>query len=90
MPAIQQRKMSKVLIATYTAYNYFVIPPALAKIIDNKDYVESYYVKWDTLYIDLTNGETIEIQMKNSCDPDYKYPEETKIEDLEDHPYLQK
>lgn len=80
--------MSKVLVAKYIAYNYFVIPPALAKIIDDKDKVENYYVKWDTLYIQFTNGETREIKLTKDEDPDYKYPEDIWIENLENHEWL--
>ena len=89
MPAITNKKMSQVLIAEYITYSYFVIPKGLAKIIDNKDYVKDYGVKWNTLYINLTNGETIEIQMKYSSDPDYSDPDNIMIEDLENHPFIE-
>lgn len=81
--------MSKVLVATYNNESLFVIPKGLAKIIDNKDFVEEYWVRWNTLYIKLTNGETIEIQEKAYTEHEQKCPDIIQIEDIENYPYLQ-
>ena len=79
--------MSKVLVASFSNDLYFKIPKALARIINNKNYVEDYYVIWSTLYINLTNGEQIKIE--SSCESgDNKRPNSIQIENSEDYPYL--
>ena len=37
------------------------------------DDVEDYSVKWTTLYIELKNGEVIEIDNYQECDTDWKW-----------------
>ena len=43
--------------------------------------VEDYSVKWTTLYIELKNGEVIEIDNYQECDTDWKWANEVQAYD---------
>jgi hypothetical protein len=76
------RMSYKVLIATYTVEESFVIPKNID--LENEEKVESYWVKYNTLHIKLTNGKHIEIDNQGWVNNyDYKYPsnDETRIEE---------
>ena len=61
----------------------FVVPKGID--LENKEQVKEYWVKWEVLYIDLTNGKTLKVSSFQGVeDPDFKYPEETDIKDAED------
>tara|TARA_R100001460_G_scaffold5734_5_gene15635 strand:+ start:11 stop:268 length:258 start_codon:yes stop_codon:yes gene_type:complete len=45
------------------------------------DDVEDYSVKWTTLYIELKNGEVIEVNNYHECDTDWKWANEVQAFD---------
>ena len=84
---IKTSKMSKVLVAEYRGMSLFKIPKDIN--LEDKTMVKDYGVKWDKLYIEFvdTTREELIIKASSSDDIDYKYPNETSIqlvEDLED------
>ena len=56
----------------YTSYSLFYVPDKYN--IHDKKIVEDFYIKWNSLRITLTNGETIEIEGEEPT-TDMKYPE---------------
>ena len=56
----------------YTSYSNFLVP--LKYNIHDKKIVEDFYIKWNTLRITLTNGETIQIEGDDTS-ADMKYPD---------------
>lgn len=68
-------KMSyKVVIATYTVEECFVIPKNID--LENKEQVESYWIKYNNLNIILTNGKHIKIDSNGWIqDNGLKYPD---------------
>ena len=76
----------KVLIANYSVSECFVIPDNIN--LEDKSQVAGYYVKYLTLYIELTNGEIIEVENQGWIhNNDFKYPsnDETEIDDAYNH-----
>jgi len=71
----------KCLVAEYKQTTTFKLPLGLD--LENKNIVEEYWVKWNTLTIKLENGETLTIA-GSDCEDDKKHPEETRLEDAED------
>jgi hypothetical protein len=74
-------KNMKCLVAEYRQTTTFKLPLGLD--LENKNIVEEYWVKWNTLTIKLENGETL-IIAGSDCEDDKKHPEETRLEDAED------
>jgi len=72
---------SKVLVATFMTQAVFKIPKGLD--LYDKTIVKEFYVRYDTLYIEYTNGKTEEIEQEFEDEP--KRPDETNIEDAEDY-----
>ncbi len=74
----------QVVIATYAApRSTYVVPKGFD--LENKEQVKDYWVKYGTLYIKLTNEKVLKVEALHGIeDPDYKYPEETHIEDSDD------
>ena len=73
---------NKIVRASYTVDDVFCIPKNIN--LEDKTQVESWGVKYHTLYIYLTNGKELEISNRGWIDScDYKYPSETKILDAE-------
>jgi hypothetical protein len=68
-----------VLKVEYTEYHLFKIPVGID--LEDKTHVESYNVIWNKLYINLVNGNTIEIypDQTRQSPVDYKYPTNTEI-----------
>lgn len=71
---------SKVLVATFMTQAVFKIPKGLN--LYDKTIVKKFYVRYDTLYIEYTDGRTDEIEQEFCDEP--KHPHETNIEDAED------
>ena len=71
---------SKVLWARYFPREVcFRIPENID--LEDKTKVANYDVRWETLYITLVDGTTIEIEKHSEIEDDGKYPFETVIED---------
>jgi len=60
----------------YDSYSNFLVPYKYN--IYDKKIVEDFYIKWNTLRITLTNGETIEIEGEEPT-TDMKYPSDTNL-----------
>jgi hypothetical protein len=71
---------SKVLVATFMTQAVFKIPKGLN--LYDKTIVKEFYVRYDTLYIEYTDGRTDKIEEEYNDEP--KEPDETNIEDAED------
>ena len=71
---------SKVLVATFMTQAVFKIPKGLN--LYDKTIVKEFYVRYDTLYIEYTDGRTDKIEEEYNDEP--KHPDETNIEDAED------
>jgi hypothetical protein len=76
----------KLVVATYTKYMFFKIPKDID--LDNKEQVESWHVKYNTLYINLVKSETIEVKVSYEDEDNYKYPDTVKIEDKDEYEFL--
>jgi hypothetical protein len=72
----------KVVIASYTAESYFLVPKHISINEDN------YTVKWGKLFITDENGKEIEIEQTMESEIDYKFPNDTRIEDADDYEFL--
>lgn len=77
----------QVVIATYAPPRYtYVVPKGFD--LNNKEQVKEYWVKYGTLYIRLTNKKVLKVEALHGLeDPDYKYPDETEIEDADEGHY---
>lgn len=76
--------MSKVVIVNYTHSDAFKIPKGLD--LEDKEQVEDWSVKYNTLYIYKTDGSKLEIQAEGWIHHfDYKYPQDETIENRDDH-----
>ena len=65
---------NKVVKVTYHVYDVFCIPKNIN--LEDKSQVKGWSVKWNKLYITLTNGKKLEISsMGWKDDFDYKYPD---------------
>ena len=71
---------SKVLVATFMTQAVFKIPKGLN--LYDKTIVKEFYVRYDTLYIEYTDGRTDKIEEEYNNES--KEPDETNIEDAED------
>lgn len=83
-------EQKKVLICSYTIDECFKIPIGLD--LENKDQVKEWWVKYNRLYVELTNGTELEIESQGWIhNYDYKYPsnfdEETSIHNAEEYGY---
>jgi hypothetical protein len=74
---------NKIVRASYTTEDVFCIPKNIN--LEDKTQVKSWNVKYNTLYIYLTNGKELEISNRGWIDScDYKYPRKTEILDAEE------
>ena len=71
---------SKVLVATFMTQAVFKIPKGLD--LYDKTIVKEFYVRYNTLYIEYTDGRTDKIEEEYNNES--KEPDETNIEDAED------
>lgn len=83
--------------ASYTTSTYFKIPDNIDGVgalpigkagttsIDDADNL-SYYVKWNKLYILTQDGLTLEIEGLQE-EPDFKYPDSTKLLNDDEVPF---
>ena len=71
---------SKVLVATFMTQAVFKIPKGLD--LYDKTIVKEFYVRYNILYIEYTDGRTDKIEEEYNDEP--KHPDETNIEDAED------
>ena len=80
MSAIPQQKVVRV---TYTIDDVFRIPSWID--LENKEQVENWGVKYNTLHIYLTNGKILDINSEDWISgQDYKYPSDNaEIEDID-------
>lgn len=74
--------MSKLVIANYRHTDAFKIPKGLD--LEDKKQVKCWGIKWGTLCILKTNGTELRINSLG-WDNDYKYPQDTFIEDRADY-----
>ena len=74
--------MNKVVKVTYEKSDYFPVPKNID--LDNKEQVKCWYVKWNELYILLTNGKEIMIESVGFVDQelDYKDPDNVEVKDV--------
>ena len=76
----------QVLIATYHVFSYFKVPDGIN--LEDKEQVSQYNIKWNTLQIELKNGEIMEIEStKNEHEPDLKYCDGERIDDYNKYQY---
>jgi len=72
----------KVVKACYIIDSAFCIPKNID--LDDKTQVKDWGVKWNKLFITLTNGKELEIEATiDNSDFDFKYPTNTKVIDAE-------
>jgi hypothetical protein len=81
MNAVYNQK--KVVKVTYCHEDFFRIPTNID--LENKDQVEEWWVKWNTLYIKLKDIEEVVQIESEGLEQDMKYPDDQTIEDADDH-----
>jgi hypothetical protein len=82
-PEPEPEKERKIVMATYYVEEMFIVPKHID--LENKDQVKDYGVKRNVLYIELTDGKTIDIEGNGWINNiDYKYPDTIRIEDASD------
>lgn len=70
--------MVKYIVAEYTCYSKFRVP-------DDIDLEKvKWWIKHNTLHIELPNGDVLEIESEYEIEGDYKYPNKTEIEEEEE------
>jgi hypothetical protein len=74
---------SKIVKATYSVDVAFCIPKNIN--LEDETQVKDWGVKWNKLYITLTNGKELKIDCWAESDIDYKYPDNTEITEAEDY-----
>lgn len=72
----------KVVIATYWHNDAFVIPKGLD--LEDKTVVKEWCIKYNTMFVELASGERLQIESQGWWEMEFKYPNETKIEDADD------
>jgi hypothetical protein len=70
--------MPKYVLAEFSCYSRFLIPEGI-----DLDTVK-WWVKHNTLHIELENGETLEIEPEGEVEVDAKYPTNTEIVEEDD------
>ncbi len=70
----------QVVVATYYTYVPFLLPEG----VDLNAEGVKWWIKWNTLYIELPDNRSFEIECLYEPDTDYKYPNKTSIEPAED------
>jgi hypothetical protein len=65
------------ITAYYHGYSIFKTPPGIN--LEDKTVVKDWWIKWNALYIEYTNGQTVEYAPL-STDDGHKWPEDTYIE----------
>jgi hypothetical protein len=74
---------NKVVKVSYTINDVFCIPKNIN--LEDETQVECWEVKYNRLYIYLTNGKELKISSKGWIeDPGYKYPDKSEIVDAEE------
>jgi hypothetical protein len=81
MNAVYNQK--KVVKVTYCHEDFFRIPTNVD--LENKDQVEEWWVKWNTLYIKLKDIEEVVQIESEGLEQEMKYPDDQTIEDADDH-----
>lgn len=76
----------KCVIASYVVEECFKVPSNID--LENKEQVESYFVKYNILHIKLKNGKEIKV---DNCgwihEHDFKHPEKVAVADAEEYMY---
>ena len=74
---------SQVIQAEYTLYSTFVVPEWID--LDDRDQVEKWWIKWDTMYIEMVDGREIEVKPYIAAEDcaDYKRPDDTLLNEEE-------
>jgi hypothetical protein len=74
--------MNKVVKVTYEKSDYFPVPKNID--LNNKEQVMCWYVKWNELYILLTNKKEIMIESVGFLgeELDYKDPDNVEVKDV--------
>ena len=70
----------QVIASTYCPVTiFFIVPKGID--LNNKEQVVNHWVKYGVLFIELTDGKTIQVQAFFEPEPDYKWPDKTVISD---------
>jgi len=72
----------QMVVATYNIEHFFKVPKGID--LENKKQVKSYWVKYNTLHIEMVNDEIVDIETV-SDESQLKYPDDLKIEPYDDH-----
>lgn len=73
-----------VINAEFKVYSTYVIPEGID--IHDKEQVDCYWVKWDTLYIEMKDGRRFEVEPYISArHNDFKRPEDITFESAEEN-----
>lgn len=82
IPNLQEEKQLQYVTATYYVEECFKVPRNID--LNDKSQVKEYYVKFDKLYINLTNGKKIEVDNDGWINNyDYKYPIDIELHNNE-------
>lgn len=72
----------QVIHAEYKVYSTFVIPDGID--LDDNEQVSKWWVKWDTMYIEMVDGRTIEVEAYIcASNSDFKRPDDTMLNEEE-------
>lgn len=70
----------QVVQAQYQVYSTFVVPEGID--LENTEQVEDWWIKWDVLHIELSDGRKLKVEPYYSASEcDYKRPDEENVED---------
>ena len=86
----------QVIHAVYKVYSTFVIPEGID--LDDKEQVSKWWIKWDTMYIEMVDGREFKVRpyIIAGDSNDYKRPDDTMLneeevdEDYKDEDYVLK
>lgn len=73
----------KVVVAKYSCQDIFKIPKNVN--LDDETIVKNWSVRWNKLHIYFVDGKMLEIESEGMGEIDYKYPDNTVIEDGGDY-----
>lgn len=72
----------QVIHAEYKVFSTFVIPEGID--LDDKEQVKNWWVKWDTMYIEMVDGREFEVSAYISAAQDeFKRPDDTMLNEEE-------
>ena len=72
----------QVINAKYEVYSTFVIPEGID--VENKEQVEKWWIRRDTLHIEMKDGRKISVLPHiRAFDSEFKTPDSTKVEEEE-------